>query len=117
MCFENAVRLLGIWCERPVTVVPRAAENDAVATRKHVAGAQVAIINLGLRQHDLELTANRNQLFVVKQRARSETGAVENNGLAKPRDLAPAAKLFHDHFAARDIEVAQQGAEIDRRLD
>src|SRR6185369_16447985 len=101
----------------PVAVVPRAAENDAVAPRKHVAAAEVAIVDLGLRQQDFELTTHRLEFRIIKQLARTESGAVENNRLAQPRDLTPAAKLFHHHTPARDVEIAQQRAEIDRRFD
>src|SRR6185369_5147803 len=98
-------------------VVPGATEDDAVTSRKHVTAAQIAVVDLRLRQQYLQLTTHRTKLLVVKQRARAKPGAVEHYRLSQSRDLSSAFELLYHNSATSDVEVAQQRAQIDRRLD
>ncbi len=47
--------LFRVGFEGPVVVVPGAAEDDAVAARKHVPAAQITVVNLRLRQQHFQL--------------------------------------------------------------
>src|SRR5690242_7371730 len=68
----------------PHIPLERPAKDDPVGARKHVAeAAKRCVANLRLRLEDRELAANRLQLLVAEQLARAETGAVENEVLAK----------------------------------
>src|SRR6185369_10713942 len=98
-------------------VVPGATEHDAVTSRKHVTAAQIAVVDLWLRQQYLQLATHRTKLLVVKQGARAKPGAVEYHRLRQSRDLVSALELLHHNSATRDVEVAQQRTQIDRRLD
>src|ERR1051326_2933794 len=98
-------------------MIPGAAENDPVAAREHVAAAQVTVIDLRLRQEYLELTTHRDQLLVIKERTRTEPGAIEDDRFTQSRELFTTAKLLHDYATAGDVKIAQERAEIDRRLD
>src|SRR6266536_3745561 len=78
MRFKDFGCLLGLGGEGPVFVVPGAAEDDAVAARKHVrASAQVTVVNLRLRQQHFQLTAHRNEFLVTKERSCTQSGTVK----------------------------------------
>ena len=50
--------MFGPWRERLIIVIPRAAQNYPVPPREHVAAAQIAVINPGLRQQHFQLAAH-----------------------------------------------------------
>src|SRR3546814_11906736 len=62
--------------------------SDPVGARKHIAGlAGEGIADLGLRDQDRELAADRDQFHVAEQLARAEPGAVEDQSFGERRDL------------------------------
>jgi hypothetical protein len=70
-----------------------------------------------LWQQHFDLAAHRCQILVVEKRARSESGAVEDYGFAQARKLRTAFEFLDYNSAARDVEIAQQRVQVDRRLD
>src|SRR5437762_1722007 len=98
-------------------MIESAAENYSVAAREHITSPQITVVNLRLRHQHLELAAHRAQLLIIEQCARAQTRAVKDDWLRQAHDFFATAKFLHDHPSARDIKVAQQRAEINRRLD
>src|SRR5207253_8178647 len=98
-------------------MIESAAENYAVAAREHITPAEITVVNLRLRHQHLELAAHRTQLLIIEQCARAQTRAVKDDWFRQTHDFFVAAKFLNDHASAGKIKVAQQGAEIDRRLD
>ena len=111
MHIEDARGLFRSRRERPIVVIESAAENYSVAAREHITAAQVTVINLSLRHQHLELATHRAQLLIIKQGARAQARAVEDDGLRQAHDFFMAAKFFDDHAPAGDIKVTQQRAE------
>ena len=79
---EDIVRVVFVHFEGPVVAVEGAAEEDAVGAREHMAGADVAVVDLGLRQQHFELSPSGDQLFVAEELPGTEAAAVEDHGLA-----------------------------------
>ena len=69
----------GLGRRVPLVELERAAEEDAVGPREHVAGAAgEGVAHLRLRLEDRELAARRVQLLVAEQLAAAKAGAVEH---------------------------------------
>src|SRR3989442_1494972 len=98
-------------------MVERAAQNDSVASGKHIAAAQITIINLRLRQEHYQLAAHRTQFLIVEQRTGAEAGAVEDYRLRQSHNLMAIVKLFHYNFSAGNVEVAQECIQVCLWLD
>src|ERR1041385_8542094 len=90
---KNPFALVRARLERPVVVIEGAAEHDAVVTGKHIACGQIAVINLGLRYQNLQLSAHGPEFLVAKQSVRAEAGAVKNNSLRQAHHLMTIAQL------------------------
>src|SRR5687768_18372369 len=84
---------------------------------KHVTRAKVAVIDLWLGQQDGQLAANGPKLLIIEKCARAQAGAIEDHALRQTQEFTTIAKLFHDHFAAGDVKVAQQRVQVSLRLD
>src|SRR5689334_14386171 len=77
----DVVRLRG---RVPFVDLERAAEDDAVGPREHVAEVpERGILNLGLGLEDRELAARRMHLLIIEQVAAAEPGAVEYKGFGQ----------------------------------
>src|SRR5450755_2153887 len=113
MAFEDCGRLLAVGCERPIAVVKRAAQDNSIAARKHIAAAEITIVNLRLRQEHFQLAAHRLEFLIVKERARAQARAVEYHWLGQTLDLFAAAEFLYYQLATGDVKVAQQRVEID----
>src|SRR5436190_13985520 len=98
-------------------MIESAAENYSVAAREHITSAQITVVNLRLRHQHLELATHRTQLLIIKQCACAEARTIKDDWLRQAHEFFAAAKFFDDHASAGDVKVAQQGAEINRRLD
>src|SRR5205085_12617942 len=98
-------------------MIESAAENYSVAAREHITPAQITVVNLRLRHQHFELAAHRTQLLIIKQCARAEARTVKDDRLRQTHEFFTAVKFLHDHASAGNIKVAQQGAQINRRLD
>src|SRR5436305_14981638 len=86
------------WVGRgvPLIELERAAEDDPVGPREHVAGtAGEGVLHLGLRLQDGELSARRAQLLVAEQLAAAEAGAVEDQSFGKRRQAGRGYELAH----------------------
>ena len=49
--------------------------------------------------------------------ARAEAGAVDDDAFGQGGDRLPVVQLAHDYLAPRDVHVAQEGVQVDGRLD
>src|SRR5437763_8956815 len=68
-----------LGCRIPLVELERAAEDDPIGAREHVAGtAGEGILHLRLRFEDGELTAGRAELLIIEQIATAKAGAVEH---------------------------------------
>src|SRR3954452_23135184 len=76
---EDAGDRLGLRRGVPLVELERAAEDDPVGAREHVAGAAgEGVADLALRFEDGELAAGGPQLLVAEQFAAAEAGAVDD---------------------------------------
>src|SRR3546814_7900430 len=76
---DDARDALGLGLGFPDVAFISAADDDPVGARKHIAGlAGEGIADLGLRDQDRELAADRDQFHVAEQLARAEPGAVRS---------------------------------------
>src|ERR671912_1169969 len=117
MFFEDSSGLFGFRRERPIIVIPRAAQDYSIPSREHVATAQVTVINLRLRQQHFQLAAHGAQFLIAKKRTGAQARAVEDDRLGKAHDLFTAAELLDHEPPAGDVEVTKKRVEVDRRLD
>ena len=102
----------------PLVELERAAEDDAVGAREHVAGAAgEGIADLRLRLEDGELAARRMQVLVAEQVAAAEAGAVEDERFGQRRDIGGRREPPDLDLAAGDLHVADHLAEIAAGLD
>src|SRR4051794_18622972 len=78
----------------PLVDLERAAEDDAVGPRKHVAEvAERRILDFGLGLEDRQLAARRVHVLVVEKVAASETGAVEHEAIGQRGDVGGSPEL------------------------
>jgi len=78
----------GVGIQGPDIVLVGAAQHDAVMAGKHVAVAEeCSVVDRWLGQQDCELSFYGTELLVFKQRARAQTSAVDDCGLAEPPDF------------------------------
>src|SRR3954452_1397794 len=72
----------------PHAPLERAAEQDSVGAREHVAELSLdRVADLRLRLEDRELAADRRQQLVAEQVAAAKPGAVEDQRFRQGRDL------------------------------
>src|SRR5687767_11435619 len=109
---DYVVPLIDPRQKRPIVVIESAAQHDAVMPRKHVAGPQVAVIDLWLWQQYCQLAANRSKFLIIEEGTCAEACAIEDNALRQTHEFPSFAKLFYDQFAARSVEVAEQRSQI-----
>src|SRR5258707_15198248 len=84
MVFKNSRSLFRLWYKRPVAAVPGAAQNNSIAARKHVAAAEITVVNLRLRQKHFQMSAHRLELLITKPRPGAQAGAAEDDRLRQP---------------------------------
>ncbi len=75
------------------------------------------VLHFGLRHHDGQLSFQRHELLVAEQILRAETGAVDDDRLAKRRELARRIEFADHNLAAPQLKVTDEIVEVDRRLD
>src|SRR5690349_22875537 len=78
------------WIGRrvPHVALERAAEQDAVGAREHVAELTLRrVADVWLRLEDRELAADRVQLLIAEQVAAAEPGAIERQALWQGRNV------------------------------
>src|SRR5436853_6130205 len=102
----------------PLVELERAAEEDAVGAREHIARlALERVADLGLRKQDGELAADGVKRLVPEKLAGAEAGAVEDEPLRKRRDLRGSCELADLDPPAGDLHVPRQLAKEASDLD
>src|SRR5688572_9644828 len=91
---QDPVRVFWIYCKRPVIAVEGASEEDSVGTREHMAGADVGVIDLGLREEYFQLSADRYQFLIAEQSAGTQAAAIKDHGLTQSHDLFFALEIL-----------------------
>src|SRR6476646_8180198 len=110
---DDAGDRLRLGSRVPLVELERAAEDDAVRAREHVAGtAGEGVADLGLRLEDYELAAGGMQLLVVEQVAAAEAGAIEDQRFGQRGDVRRRRELAHLDLAASDLHVADHLAQV-----
>src|SRR5688572_19278727 len=101
MRLKHFRRLLPIRFKRPIVVVKGAAENNSIASWKHVSGAgDVAVVNLRLRQEHFQLTPYWTKFLISKKCARPQPGTIENHRLGEAHDLFTILKVSNNDLSA-----------------
>src|SRR3546814_21059188 len=114
---DDARDALGLGLGFPDVAFISAADDDPVGARKHIAGlAGEGIADLGLRDQDRELAAERDQFHVAEQLARAEPGAVEDQSFGERRDLGGRNEAAPRNTASRARHTAPTLAERTGRL-
>src|SRR5947209_7126920 len=95
-------------CRIPLVEFERAAQQDPVGPREHVAraaGERVADIRLWLEDH--QLPARGMQVRVAKKVAAAEAGAVEHERFGECGHVCGCREAPHLDFAAGELHVAE----------
>src|SRR5437868_12094597 len=96
----------GLGRRVPLVELERAAEDDPVGPREHVAGtAGEGVLHFRLWLEDCELAAGGAKLLVAEQLAAAQAGAVEDQAFAKHRNVGRRGELAHLDLAAGDLHV------------
>src|SRR5437764_5951080 len=103
----------GLGRRVPLVELERAAEDDPVGPREHVAGASgEGILDFGLRLEDRELAARGMKVLIAEQVAAAEAGAVEDEAFRQGCDVSGSRELADFDLAAGDLHVADHLAEV-----
>src|SRR5213075_1456575 len=110
-----------VLCPRgwvPFVDLERAAEDDSVGAREHVAEvAERRVTNLRLRLEDGELAARRVQVLVVEQLAAAKAGAVEDQLFRQRCNVGGRGEAANLDVAAGNLNVSQHLSKIASGLD
>src|SRR5437868_13569449 len=91
----------------PLPALERAAEQDPVRAREHVAEvAQRGVADLWLRLEDRQLAAHRLELGVAEQVTAAEAGAIEHQRFGQRRDVGRSGEAPHLDPAPGEPNVA-----------
>src|SRR5438309_473495 len=108
----------GVGSRVPLVELERAAEDDPVGPREHVAGPTgEGVADLALRLENRQLAARRAQVRVAEQFVAAETRAVEHQALGQSGDIGRSGEAPHLELAAGELDVADHLAETAPRLD
>src|SRR5205809_44673 len=102
----------------PLVELERAAKDDPIGPREHVArttGERIA--DLRLRLENGKLAAGGTQVLIVEQVATPEPGAVEDEVLRQRADFGRSGKLADFDCAAGDLNVADHLSQVAAGLD
>src|SRR5437762_7586913 len=110
---EDAGDRLRVRRRVPLVELERAAEDDPIGAREHVARASgEGVAHLGLRFEDRQLTARRAQVLVAEQLAAAKAGAIEHDHFRKCSDICGCGDLADLDHPAGDLNVAKHLTEI-----
>src|SRR5215510_14633810 len=82
-----------------------AAQKYAVAPWEHIALGRVHVIDLRLWRQERQLSFYRDQFFVIEERLRAESRAINNHLLLQLHDRRDVTKVLHDDPTARCAEI------------
>src|SRR3546814_5903557 len=95
---DDARETFGLWFGLPNVSFVAAADDDPVGTREHIARlAGEGVVDLGLRDQDGKLAADRDQVGIAEELARAKTGAVEDERFGERCDLGGRRSEEHTY--------------------
>src|SRR3546814_16621864 len=105
---DDARDTFGLWFGLPNVSFVAAADDDSVGTREHIARlAGEGVVDLGLRDQDGKLAADREQVGIADEPARATPGGVEDESLVERCDIGGRRGTAPRHTPARTPDTTQ----------